>query len=254
MAVIANRSRKGVDAAVPRGAIEAATPRTLAEASGTVLLCMNSSDTVDARMLGPAGVLAGLRQRAVVIDFGTSRPASTRMPADKTAQAGGHFLDAPLGRTSAHGKEGKLNIMCAGDRDAYDKMKPVRDTLGENVFHLGESGTGHRVKLINNFFAMADAVGGAREKVYSAMAAGPLHCGMMDFVGNDAMDGQIDLVFSLANAPKDVERFTAMAAHLGQDARIGQATLATLSEPVDAGWGDHMVPEMVDYLSKGIPQ
>lgn len=266
MTLITNRSRKGVDAAVARGATKAATARTLAEASDIVMLCMNTSDNVEGRMLGPDGVLAGLRTGAVVIDFGTSRPASTRMLADKTAEAGGHFLDAPLGRTPAHAKEGTLNIMCAGEKGAYDRVKPVLDTLGENVFHLGESGTGHTIKLINNFFAMttatamaeafaiADAAGVAREKVYIVMAAGPLHSGMMDFVRNYAMDGQMDLAFSLANAGKDVGYFTAMAEHLGQDARIGPATLAALSDAVDASWGDRMVPELVDYLSKGTPQ
>ncbi len=266
MTVIAHRSRKGVDAAVARGATEVATARAVAAASDIVLLCMDTSDNVEARMLGDDGVLAGLKQDAVVIDFGTSRPASTRMLADRTAAAGGHFLDAPLGRTPAHAAEGKLNILCAGDRGAYDRVKPVLDTLGENVFHLGASGTGHTVKLINNFFAMttatamaeafamADAAGVDREKVYSVMAAGPLHSGMMDFVRNYATDGQIDLAFSLANARKDLGYFTAMAEHLGQDVRIGPATLAALSEAVDAGWADRMVPEIVDFFAKGNPE
>lgn len=266
MTVIANRSRKGVDEALARGASEAATARELAADSDIVMLCMDTSDNVEARMQGPDGVLAGLRDGAIVIDFGTSRPASTRMLAEQTAQAGGFFLDAPLGRTPAHAKEGKLNIMCAGDQDAYDRVKPVLDTLGENVFHLGESGTGHTIKLINNFFAMttatamaeafamADAAGVDREKVYSVMSAGPLHSGMMDFVRNYAMDGQIDLAFSVANARKDLGYFAAMAEHLGQDARIGPATLGALTEAAGAGWGDRMVPELVDYFAKGTSQ
>jgi 2-hydroxy-3-oxopropionate reductase len=266
LTVIANRSRKGVDAAVARGATEVGTGREIAAASDIVMLCMDTSDNVEARMTGADGVLAGLQKGAVVIDFGTSRPASTRMLAEKTAQAGGHFLDAPLGRTPAHAKDGKLNIMCAGDKGAYDRVKPVLDTLGENVFHLGESGTGHTIKLINNFFAMttatamaeafamADAAGVDREKLYSVMAAGPLHSGMMDFVRNYAMEGQIDLAFSLANGRKDVGYFAAMADHLGQETRIGPATLAALSEAVESGWGDRMVPEIVDYFSKGKPK
>lgn len=266
MTVIANRDRRGVDEALARGATEVATARELAADSDLVMLCMDTSDNVEARMLGDDGVLAGLRDGAIVIDFGTSRPASTRMLADRTAQAGGHFLDAPLGRTPAHARDGKLNIMCAGDRGAYDRVKSVLDTLGENVFHLGESGNGHTIKLINNFFAMttatamaeafamADAAGVDREKIYGVMSAGPLHSGMMDFVRNYAMDGQIDLAFSVANARKDLVYFAAMAEHLGQDARIGPATLGALSEAAEAGWGDRMIPELVDYFAKEKPK
>ncbi len=108
-------------------------------------------------MRGPDGVIAGLKEGGVVIDFGTSLPASTRALGDVVAEVGGTYLDAPLGRTPSHGREGKLNIMCAGDKATYDRVKPVLDDLGENVFHLGPLGSGHTIKLINNFFAMTTA-------------------------------------------------------------------------------------------------
>src|SRR5690606_17932618 len=115
---------------------------------------MGTSDQVESRMRGPDGVIAGLQDGAIVIDFGTSLPGSTRELGEEVAAAGGTYLDAPLGRTPSHGREGKLNIMCAGDQATFDKVKPVLDDLGENVFHLGPLGSGHTIKLINNFFAM----------------------------------------------------------------------------------------------------
>ena len=108
-------------------------------------------------MRGADGVIAGLNSGSVVVDFGTSLPASTKTLGDEVASAGGHYLDAPLGRTPAHAKDGLLNIMCAGDETAYNKVLPVLNDLGENVFHLGALGSGHTVKLINNFFGMTVA-------------------------------------------------------------------------------------------------
>ena len=64
------------------------------------------------------------------------------------------MLDAPLGRTPAHAKDGLLNIMVAGEMDTFEKVKPVLDVQGENVFHLGALGAGHTTKLINNFMGM----------------------------------------------------------------------------------------------------
>ena len=260
--ITANRARPRIDAAVARGAVEVATARDVAAASDIVMFCMDTSASVEARVYGPDGVLAGLRTGAVVIDFGTSLPASTLKIGTDMAAKGAAYLDAPLGRTPAHAIDGKLNIMVAGDKAAFDKVEPVLKDLGENVFHLGPLGTGHKIKLMNNFFAMttacamsevfamADAAQVPRESVYAVMAAGPLRSGMMDFIRNYAMEGQIDLAFSMANAAKDVGYYAEMADGLGVASRMSGAARATLAEALGEGWGDRMVPEMVDFLAE----
>lgn len=264
LTVMANRSRTQVDAAVARGATEAPSAREVAAASEIVMLCMDTSASVESRMRGADGVLAGLREGGVVIDFGTSLPGSTKALADETATAGGTYLDAPLGRTPSHGREGKLNIMAAGDPAAFDRVRPVLDDLGENVFHLGPSGAGHTIKLINNYFAMttacamseafaaADAAGIARQTLYDVMSAGPLQSGMMDFIKAQATDGEIMLAFSVANAAKDVGYYREMADELGLASRMSGCADATLREARDNGWAGRMVPEMVDYLSENL--
>ncbi len=127
LTVIANRSREAVDKAVARGAREVKTSREVAANSDIIMLCMDTSDSVEARMLGDDGVIAGLKPGSIVIDFGTSLPGSTRMLGEKVAAAGGIYLDAPLGRTPSHAMEGKLNIMCSGDEAAFERVKPVLD-------------------------------------------------------------------------------------------------------------------------------
>ncbi|WP_417674116.1 NAD(P)-dependent oxidoreductase [Roseibium sp.] len=261
LTVIANRSRKAIDDAVARGATEAKTSAELAAASDIVMFCMDTSASVESRVYGEDGVLAGVKEGSIVIDFGTSLPGSTQKIGADMAAKGVLYLDAPLGRTPAHAKDGLLNIMCSGDEAAYRKVKPVLDDLGENVFHLGPLGTGHTIKLINNFFAMttacamaeafamADRAGVPRDKLYQVMSAGPLHSGMMDFVKNFAMEGQIDLAFSLDNASKDVGYYRQMAEGLGANSRMSSAAAGTLKEALGAGWGDRMVPEIVDYLA-----
>ncbi len=263
LTVIANRSRENVDAAVARGAVEVGTAREVAAASDIVMLCMGTSDQVESRMRGPDGVIAGLRPGAVVIDFGTSLPDSTRALGAEVAAAGGAYLDAPLGRTPMHAKDGLLNIMGAGDKAAYDKVKPVLDDLGENVFHLGDLGAGHTIKLINNFFAMttangmaeafamADKMGVPRKNVYDVMAAGPLRSGMMDFVKAYALDGNPEmLAFSVKNAAKDVGYYVRMAEDAGVESIMSQCARRALTESIEAGRGDKLVPEQVDFFTQ----
>jgi 2-hydroxy-3-oxopropionate reductase len=259
--ITANRSRPRIDAAVARGATEVATAREVAAASDIVMFCMDTSASVEGRVYGADGVLAGVRKGAVVIDFGTSLPASTlKIGADMVA-VGATYLDAPLGRTPAYAVEGKLNIMGAGDKAAFDKVEPVLKDLGENVFHLGPLGTGHTIKLINNFFgmttacamseafAMADVAGIDRQSLYSVMSAGPLRSGMMDFVRNYAVDGKQDLEFSIANASKDVGYYGQMAKDLGLISRMSGGAAGALSAAVADGQGDEMVSSMVDVLA-----
>ncbi len=262
LVVLGHRNRRGVEAALNRGAIEAAHGRELAATSDIVMFCMGKSEQVEARVFAENGVLAGAKRGQIVIDFGTSLPSSTKKIGSELAESGATYLDAPLGRTPAHARDGLLNIMCAGDVAAFEKVRPVLDDLGENVFHLGPLGAGHTIKLINNFFgmttacamseafAMADAAGIEREVLYDVMAAGPLRSGMMDFVRNYASDGKIDLAFSVSNAAKDIGYYRTMADDLGMRSHISSSVNATLQEARDAGFGDRMVPEMVDHLSR----
>jgi len=262
LTVIANQSRANIDAAVARGATEVQTAREVAAASDIVMLCMGTSDQVESRMRGADGVIAGLKPGAVVIDFGTSLPDSTRALGAEVAAAGGSYLDAPLGRTPEHAKDGLLNIMGSGDKAAYEQVKPVLDDLGENVFHLGALGSGHTIKLINNFFgmttanamseafAMADKMGVDREALYNVMAAGPLRSGMMDFVKAYAVDGNPEmLAFTVKNARKDVGYYAQMAQEAGVESVMSQCAKRALDESVEAGRGDTLVSEQVDFFT-----
>ncbi len=263
LTVLANRNREHVDAALARGAKEVTTAKDVAEASDIVMLCMDTSASVESRMRGPDGVTSGLKAGAVVIDFGTSLPASTRALAEEVSALGGAYLDGPLGRTPAHALDGQLNIMCAGDMAAFEKIKPVLEDLGENVFHLGASGAGHTVKLLNNFFgmttamamceafAMGEAAGVERQLLYDVVSAGPLRSGMMDFVKAYAVDGDPDqLAFALKNAKKDVGYYATMADELGKLSIMSPGTKQALGLAVAQGRGEHMVSQAVDMFSE----
>jgi 2-hydroxy-3-oxopropionate reductase len=98
LTVISHRARENVETAVARGAVEEGTARELAQRSDIVMLCADTSISVEARMYGDDGVIAGLKNGAVAIDFGTSVPASTRAIGKAVAAVGASYFDAPLGR------------------------------------------------------------------------------------------------------------------------------------------------------------
>lgn len=261
--VVMGRRKDAVDAALARGnAREVATPKELAEASDIVMLCVTTSDVVESLVYGDDGILAGIKDGAVLIDFGTSIPASTRKIGADLAAKGAGMIDAPLGRTPAHAKDGLLNIMAAGDKATFDKVKPVLDEQGENVFYLGALGAGHVTKLINNYmgmttvcamsqaFAVADRAGVDRAQLYDIMSAGPSNSPFMGFCKNYAVDGISDLGFSINNANKDLGYFLKMVEDIGTRAEIAEGTAQNLRAAVDAGLGDGNVPEIFDYYKQ----
>lgn len=265
--VLGNRDRTELDKAVARGAVEATDAADVARKSDIVMICVGTSDQVESRMRGDEGVIAGLSAGKIVIDFGTSLPASTKALGAEVAAAGAQYLDAPIGRTPSHARDGMLNLMCSGDEAAFSTAKPILDDLGENVFHLGALGNGHTIKLINNFvaqnmanaiaegFATADKAGIDRKAVYDVMSAGPLGSGFMDFMAAYALDGDDSkLAFSIRNAAKDVGYYDQMTKDAGTPSVMATGALGSLRSATDGGMGDDLVPRLVDYYvnrSKG---
>lgn len=263
LTVLGNRNRTELEKAIARGAVEATSARDVAEKSEIVMLCMGTSEHVEGRMRGTDGVMAGLQSGAVVIDFGTSLPASTKQLATEVAAAGGTYLDAPIGRTPTHALEGMLNLMCAGDKVAFDRVHPVLSDLAENVFHLGEVGSGHTIKLMNNFFGqvvanalgeaftMADITGIDRQKLFDVMFAGPLGSPFMDFFASYALNGDASkLAFSIENATKDVGYYVRMAEDAGAPSIMAQAPLSMMKQALADGMGERLVPELYEAYQK----
>lgn len=265
LTVMANVSREAVDAAVSQGAVEVNTPKEIAEASDIIMLCMDTSQSVEDRMYGDNGVIAGLSEGKVVIDFGTSLPSSTVKIGADVSNSNAYYLDSPIGRTPSHARDGLLNLMCSGDKAGFDKAETVLKVLGENVFYLGDLGSGHTIKLINNFFGMtlanalaeafvmADKMNVDRQQLYDVMSAGPLHSGMMDLVKGYAVDGNPNmLAFAIKNAAKDVGYYAQMSEDAGVSTIMSQSTLKALRMATDGGMGDKMVSEMVDFYQDAL--
>ncbi|AXY00770.1 NAD(P)-dependent oxidoreductase [Vibrio alfacsensis] len=255
-------NKDAVAACVARGAKTVNTPKELAQASDIVMLCLTTSDVVEKIVYGEDGILAGIKEGATLIDFGTSIPASTRKIGADLAAKGAGMIDAPLGRTPAHAKDGLLNIMAAGDIETFNKVKPVLDDQGENVFYLGALGSGHVTKLVNNFmgmttvatmsqaFAVAKRAGVDGQQLFDIMSAGPSNSPFMQFCKFYAVDGEEKLGFSIANANKDLGYFLEMVKDLGTESLIAEGTSKSLQAAVDQGLGQNDVPVIFDYFAE----
>ena len=191
--VVMDLNQNAVNACVEKGASSASTAKELAQQADIIMLCLTTSAVVEKVIYGENGIMEGVKSGATLIDFGTSVPASTRKIGADLAEKGVGMIDAPLGRTPAHAKDGLLNIMAAGDPETFANVKSVLEDQGENVFYLGALGAGHTTKLINNFmgmttvcamsqaFAVADKAGVDRQQLFDIMSTGPSSSPFMQF-------------------------------------------------------------------------
>jgi 3-hydroxyisobutyrate dehydrogenase len=126
----------------------AATPVELGAAAHVVCICVVDDAGVDAVLRGPEGVLSTLAAGSVVIVHATVHPETcVRLQADFPAV---HFLDAPVSGGGHKAATRELLVMTGGDPDVIARCRPILETFGNPVLHVGPLGTGQEAKLLNN--------------------------------------------------------------------------------------------------------
>lgn len=144
-----NRSRQRVDRLVAAGGRGA---RSIAEAvrgADVVATMVPDSPDVRAVLAGDDGVFDTAAQGTLVIDFSTIRPDVAAELAATARQSGLRMLDAPVSGGEQGAIDAALSIMVGGRADDFDAARPVLDTVGTTVVHVGSSGCGQTVKAAN---------------------------------------------------------------------------------------------------------
>ncbi len=153
-----NRSRAAVDAAVQAGAEAASNPREVGERAAVLGLCLPNSPEVREVVLGAQGALPALRAGSVIVDMSTLAPQAAQEFAAACRARQVEYLDAPVSGGTVGAERGTLTIMVGGERGAYEKVQPVLQSLGKNLYYVGPSGMGQVVKLCNQLVYAAQMV------------------------------------------------------------------------------------------------
>lgn len=123
------------------------------ELDAAVVVVLNAAQT-EAVLFGETGVVPRLRTGAVVVACATVPPDFARAMAARCAEAGVHYLDAPISGGSVKAAEGRLSFMASGTREAFAAARPVLDATAETVFELGDAaGAGSAMKAVNQLLA-----------------------------------------------------------------------------------------------------
>ncbi len=262
LTILAHRRREAADDLLKRGAKEAPNARALAEASDVVVLCVTGSPQVEAIVTGPEG-LASAKKPLLIVDCSTSEPASTRRLAIELESLGIGFVDAPLSRTPKDAWEGTLDVMVGGDPDNVARVRPILDAFAGRVVPTGPVGTGHTMKLLNNFLSMGYAalysealMVGAKAGLTPAVFDSVIRGGRMDspfyqtFMKYVLERDRNAHRFTLSNALKDMSYLAGFAQALGVANPVGAAVRNSFAQAVASGHADDYVPMLSDHVAK----
>ena len=263
LTVMGHRNRAPVDDLVARGATEASTPAAVAAACDILFLCLPSTVEVEAAVYGKDGVLSAARDGLVVVDSTTSDPRSTQRIGADLAARGTRMADGPLGRTPKEAEAGKLSTFLGGDADVVAAIRPIVACYADTIIEAGALGSGHTLKLMNNFIsigtcavisealATAAKLGVDMRKLYDVVSAGGANSKMFQMVMPWVLEGDDShLKGPLRIAGKDMRFYTRLAESAPATAFIAQAVNQTYQLANIMGHGERFMPTLPGILAE----
>jgi 3-hydroxyisobutyrate dehydrogenase len=142
----------------------------VAAASDVVFTSVGYPQDVREVVLGPSGVLAGLRSGTIFVDMTTSEPALAVAIAEAAQARGVAALDAPVSGGDVGAREGRLTVMVGGPADAVDRLASVWRVIAARVVHCGPPGSGQHTKMANQVAIASTMIGMCEALLYASRA------------------------------------------------------------------------------------
>lgn len=227
------------------------SPGEMASEGATLFYVVPATQEIEETLNGEQGVLAKAIEGTVVFDLTTSFPEDTRRVVEIAAKHNVKYLDAAMSGGATGADSGTLTLMIGGDKNVYERSRPMLNAIAKSVYYLGESGAGHAMKLIHNMVVhtifltnceagiMAEAAGisladmvevfnNSNARSYSSEFRFPKHI----------LSEKWDARSRVYNLNKDLGMAVRMAESMNIDARYAKETLKFLNRAIDNGMAE----------------
>lgn len=145
-----NRTRAKAEPLIAAGMRWCRTPREVAQAAAITFSMVSDTAALAAITDGPDGLLAGLSNGKIYVDMSTVSPRLIRDLAGRVSTTGAHMLEAPVSGSVGAVEGGTLVFFVGGDAEALEQVRPVFETLGQKIIHVGASGQAVSMKIAIN--------------------------------------------------------------------------------------------------------
>jgi len=245
-----NRNREKADPFSNAGALVAGSPREAASRADIILSMVADDAASRSVWLGADGALAGASRGATLIESSTLTVGWVLELAAAAAQLGCELLDAPVTGTKPHAASGELLFLVGGSASALATVRPMLSVMGRDIIHLGATGSGALMKLVNNFvcgvqaasFAEAAALIGAggldRERAFSILTSGAPGSMLVKRVADRVLANDFTPNFLLHLMAKDLRYSIEEGSRCGLALQTAAAALAVFQHAVATGHGE----------------
>lgn len=197
----------------------------------------------------------------IIIDLSSTAPNIIQDLYEKVQAAGMYLLDSPVSGGNPKAIDGTLAIMTGGDKEIFDKVKPLLECMGHPVY-TGGPGSGDVTKLVNNIIAGAYLAAIAEGYAFAAKAGIDLQTTFeatrTGFVGGPLYENKVPKIIARDYEPgariavhrKDLINAKAYAHHMGVDLPVTDVTLRVMDWMADNGYIDTDQAGMVKYFEE----
>lgn len=132
------------------GARLAESPADAARGCEAIWMCVSDTKAVEQVLFGRDGAESSLAPGMVIADSSTISPSATRQFAERVRNKGVDWVDAPMTGSKIGAANASLIFMVGGDEAVIEKIKPLFQAMGKQVFRMGETSKGQAAKLVMN--------------------------------------------------------------------------------------------------------
>lgn len=149
------------------GASVEESPAGVAARAEVVITMVTDTSDVEQVIAGRGGVLETIREGSIVIDMSSIAPNTERRLDAQLRQRGCNLIDAPVSGGDVGARNATLAIMAGGERQAFDRIRPILEVMGKHVTYCGLSGSGQVAKLCNQILVTVTMLGVSEALVFA---------------------------------------------------------------------------------------
>lgn len=252
-----NRTAAKEEELKQQGVATARTPAALIQQADVVFIMVSDDNAVREIFMGNEGLLKEKPANKIIVNCSTVSPAISKEMAALCKATGSDYIDAPVSGSVKQAQEAALVIMVGGEKDVFEKVKPVLEKIGKMVLYIGKHGEGNAAKLaVNTFLAivtmgLAEAITFANEQgvrtedFLTVINNGALASPYIKIKGDAIQSDNFKAAFSLSHMAKDLK----LAKEAGLTSPLGLNAYDIFQQAIDA-YGEEDVMAVIKQVRK----
>ncbi|MBT3905458.1 MAG: NAD(P)-dependent oxidoreductase [Rhodospirillaceae bacterium] len=225
--------------------------KDMAAAVDVLFFVVPSTKEIRLCLEGPDGIFANAKPGLAIYDLTTSYPEDSMEVCIKAKEFGITYFDAGTSGGPYKADTGQLLTMIGGDKEVFEATRKFLEPICEHIFYIGESGTGHTLKLLHNIICHVTTLATAEAGHMAESAGIPLKTMIDVFNVSNARSYSSEFRFPkhiisetwdgrsrIFNLHKDIGMGEKLAKSLDADSRYTSATLDILNKAVSIGMQD----------------